>query len=129
VLPEGGADQRDEGRGVRARHLLVCPSGSRLACGETSGQLEVLAELEVGTLQSVAARGRRVGEGAPLPGGVEVRALLAREAEGEARGLVAQSGVHDGPHGRGPRVRWRATTVSTWLVCGNISKVAIEVAS
>lgn len=74
--------------------------------------------------QIVSPRCRRVGEGAALGRGIEMRAVLACEAEREASYLVRESIVDEGPHGRR---RSRATTVSTWLVCGNISNVAIEV--
>ena len=87
-------------------------------------ELERFAQVEMRVAQIVSPRCRRVGEGAALGRGIEMRAVLACEAEREASYLVRESIVDEGPHGRR---RSRATTVSTWLVCGNISNVAIDV--
>jgi hypothetical protein len=50
-------------------------------------------------------------------------AILAREPEGKPKSLPPESFVDEGLHGFR---RSSATTASTWLVWGNISKVVAD---
>lgn len=87
-----------------------------------SGALERLAELEDRSAQ-VASPGRgRVPERAALGVGVEMNAILAGEAKLEPARLGDQPLVDMRLHGLR---RSTATTISTWLVCGNISNVSM----
>jgi hypothetical protein len=118
--------------------------------GKASPQLEGLAELDLGVglaLQRATPGRGRIFQGAPVADGVEMGAVVAREAERVPGGLEAEllgrrrswatvlgvaargrrswaSPLQGDGHGRR---RSRATTASAWLVWGNISKTVIDV--
>jgi hypothetical protein len=114
AIPQCSAREGDERGRVRARHARE---------RGFSTELKLLAKLELGSGQRLALRRGRVAERA-LQLGVPKRvgAVLAREAKMEMGGLAPQTRVHPGLHD----LRSSDTTLSTWLVCGNISNVATD---
>ncbi len=84
MLAHGGPHERDE--------------GGRMGPRQGSSQLERLAELELRRLQRVAPGSRRVVEGAPRRARVEVRTVVAREAELVSRHFEVQARIDERLH-------------------------------
>jgi len=137
-VAQQSAGEGDEGRGVRSSHAIEVSRAKRAAergdgllsdggrgARRDLRELERFAELERLGVQITAARRGRVAERTTLGLRVELRAVFAREAELKLRRFVSQARVGDGLHFAPRLPRSRATTISTWLVCGNISNVSI----
>jgi len=99
MVAHGGAHERDQRGRMGSRQCLL--------------ELEGLAELDLGSCERAPPGGGGVVERASVDLGVEVRAVVACEAEVVARHLEAKTLVDPRLHGRR---RSSATTASAWLV-------------